>query len=489
MKTISKIFALAGLISLASCNNDDNNGTTTTPGGNTSVIDLKNHSMTPAFVTKQAGFENVEVYSILSSEDALPESPNFVYGSMADGCGLLKNDDGTYTLINNIEADYAIARVTLDATFKPIKGEYILNSDATGNTAQCSGSLATPEEHGYGPIYLSGGEWGAMPTNNVFVVDPYKSADDASVAEILPAMGQWTIENAVPIGKDAFPGKTVVMIGDDSRGDAGGQLAMYVSNTVGDLHGGNLYGLKVGDGTVTDKDLIIGNEYDIEFVQLDQTTYNELNNESIAKGVMAFNRVEDIDYRKGSAAANREIYFNATGHTSNSDTRTKYGRVYKLVLDEGNPLAGKLTLVLDGDDLTSKAKTFHSPDNILVTENYAYIQEDPNGYVDDMVKQHDAYLYQYDLNTGALKVVLESAHRTVEAVDNGYASFDDRWGKWELTGMIDISDIIGEPDTFLLIQQAHSWKDDAFLNPDGAGTAENSRNEGSILLVVKGLAR
>lgn len=488
MKTISKILALTGLISFISCNNDDNT-TTTTPDTNNSLIELRNHSITPAFVTTQTEFNNVEVYSILSSEDALPESPNFVYGSMADGCGLLRNQDGTFTLINNIEADYAIARITLDATFKPIKGEYILNSDATGNTAQCSGSLATPEEHGYGPVYFSGGEWGAMPTNNVFMVDPYKSAADASVAEVLPAMGQWTIENAVPLGKDAFPGKTIIMIGDDSRGDAGGQLAMYMSNTLGDFHNGNLYGLKVGDGTVTDNDLVVGSEYNVEFVQLDQTTYNELNTESIAKGVMAFNRVEDIDYRKGSAAANREIYFNATGHTSNSDTRTKYGRVYKLVLDENNPLSGKLTLVLNGDDLDGKAKTFHSPDNILVTENYAYIQEDPNGYVDDMVKQHDAYLYQYNLNTGDLKVVLESAHRTVEAVDNGYASFDDRWGKWELTGMIDISDIIGEPDTFLLIQQAHSWKSDAFLNPDGAGTADNSRDEGSILLVVKGLAR
>lgn len=489
MKTISKILVLAGLTFFMSCDSDDNNNGTTNTPGNSSVIDLKNHSMTPAFVTLQTEFNNVEVYSILSSEDALEDSPSFVYGSMADGCGLLKNQDGTYTLINNIEADYAIARVTLDATFKPIKGEYILNSDATGNTAQCSGSLITPEEHGFGPLYLSGGEWGAMPTNNVFVVDPYKSASDASIAEILPSMGQWTIENAVPLGKDAYPDKTVVMVGDDSRGDAGGQLAMYVSNTVGDLYGGNLYGLKVGDGTVTDNDLVVGSEYDVEFVQLDQTTYNELNNESMAKGVMAFNRVEDIDYRKGSAAANREIYFNATGHTSNSDTRTKYGRVYKLVLNENNPLVGKLTLVLNGDDLDGKAKTFHSPDNILVTENYAYIQEDPNGYVDDMVKQHDAYLYQYNLNTGDLKVVLESAHRTVEAVDNGYASFDDRWGRWELTGMIDISDIIGEADTFLLIQQAHSWTNDAFLNPDGAGTADNSRDEGSILLVVKGLAR
>ena len=119
MKTISKILALTGLISFISCNNDDNT-TTTTPDTNNSLIELRNHSITPAFVTTQTEFNNVEVYSILSSEDALPESTNFVYGSMADGCGLLRNQDGTFTLINNIEADYAIARITLDATFKPI---------------------------------------------------------------------------------------------------------------------------------------------------------------------------------------------------------------------------------------------------------------------------------------------------------------------------------------------------------------------------------
>ena len=485
MKKTALLFATAlGLLAI-SCKNDDNSSNDNNSG---EQIDLKSHSITPHLLSKHPGFENINIYSILSSEDRLEESPEFVYGSMADGCGLLRNNDGTFSLINNIEADYSIARITFDETFKPVKGEYIVNSIATANTAQCSGSLATPEEHGFGPLYLSGGEWGGN-SRYVFAVDPTKNVSTANTAQTLPSMGQWTIENAVPLHKDAFPGKTIVLIGDDSHGDAGGQLVMYMSETVGDLENGKLYALKLNNSSLTDNDLTDGMEYDVTFVQLNERTYDALNTECISKDVMAFNRVEDIDYRKGSAAANREIYFNATGRSQFNDTRTKYGRVYKLVLNESNPLQGKLKVELNGDDLNGKAKAFHSPDNILVTENYAYIQEDPNGYDDDINKQHDAYLYQYNLQTKELNVVLESAHRTPAAIDAGYASLDDRWGKWELTGMIDVSETIGIDNTFLLIQQGHSWKDDAFLNPDQAGTPEDSRNEGSILTLIQGLER
>ncbi|MBD0402770.1 phosphatase [Flammeovirga sp. EKP202] len=449
------------------------------------VVELKNHSVTPHLLKRHPGFEDLEIYTILSSEDELEQSPDYVYGSMADGAGLLRNDDGTFTLINNIEAHYSVARISFDETFKPLKGEIILNSNATGNTAQCSGTLITPEEHGFGPLYLSGGEWGG-DARYVYATDPFRDASEAGTARTLTSMGQWTIENAVPLNKNAFPDKTIVMIGDDSHGDAGGQLVMYVSETVGDLDNGKLYALKVGDGTVTDNDLVAENagEFDATFVELDERTYDELNAEAISKNIMAFNRVEDIDYRRGSAAANREIYFTATGRTAYNDTRTKYGRIYKLVLDANDPLKGKLSVVLDGDNLEGKGKRLHSPDNILATSNYLYIQEDPNGYADNELKQHDAYLYQYNLNTGVLQVVLESNHRGSTGLDNGYALASDRWGKWELTGMIDVSDELGIDGTFILIQQAHSWYDDGFKNPLGGDI-----NEGSILTVVKGLDR
>lgn len=457
-----------------------------------SKAEFKNHSVTPNFLKTTAEFSKVEIYSLISSEDVLSQSPNFVYGSMADGAGLLKNSDGTYTLINNIEADYSVARITLDASFKPIKGEYILNSDATANTAQCSGSLITPKEHGFGPLYLSGGEWGGTSTQ-VFATDPYRPASMASSGNTLVNLGSWTVENAVVLSKNAYDNKTIALIGDDSHGAAGGALAMYMSNTAGDLNNGKLYGLKAVGGKV-DLDLVEGQPIDVEFVMLNERNYDGLNAECIQKGVFAFNRVEDIDYRKGSAKNNREIYFNATGKSVYNDSRTKYGRTYKLVLDEKDPTKGQLTLVLNGDDLKSKAKDFHSPDNIVVTENYVYIQEDPNGYDDAASKKHDARLYQYNIKTGALKTVLELDQHgkmvnTNDKFGNPYASADARWGKCELTGMIDISEQTGIEGSFMLIVQGHTWKNKAFLNPDGVGSNENSSSEGSIAYIIKGLER
>ncbi|MCB9201475.1 MAG: phosphatase [Flavobacteriales bacterium] len=490
MKSLKQLslIAIAG-ISIFSCDKDDSSDS----NSSNSKIKFENYSATPNFLRLGSDFQGVEIYSLLSSEDVLAESPNFVYGSMADGAGLLKNSDGTYTLINNIEADYSVSRITLDSSFKPVKGEYILNSDATANTAQCSGSLITPQEHGFGPYYLSGGEWGGS-SKNVFLTDPFKDASAASSAKTLYNFGQWDVENAVVLGKDAYPTKTVALIGDDSAGDAGGQLAMYVSDSKGDLENGKLYALKVGDGTTMDKDLVEGTAYDVTFVELNERTYDKLNEECISKKVMAFNRVEDIDYRKGSASNNREVYFNATGRNQYNDTRTKYGRTYKVVLDENNPLKGKITLVLDGDKEGGKAQFFHSPDNITVTENYVYIQEDPNGYDDLFTKKHDARLYQYNINTGELKTVLEiDQHDTMvtkkDKFGNAYAKSDDRFGSCELTGMIDISDEIGVDGTFLLIVQGHTWHNDAFLNPDGVGTNDNSSDEGSVAYIIKGLER
>ena len=449
-------------------------------------IELRSHSITPNFLDVKSDFKNLEVYPILSSEDILPDSPAFVYGSMADGCGLIKNEDGTFTLINNIEADYSISRITLDNTFKPIHGEYILNAEATAYTAQCSGSLVTVEDHGFGPTYLSGGEWGGA-SKGVFMTDPYRDANNASSANLLPALGQWSVENAVVMNKNAFPGKTLVLIGDDTSDDniPSGQLAMYVSNTVGDLDNGNLYGLKVvSQGISYEMDMKEGMTYDIVFEQYTgPRTLNELEQESRSKGIMGFSRVEDVDWRRGSAENNREIYFAVTGRKKNGllGKGSFYGRIYKVVLDENNPLKGTISCILDGDKEDGKAKMFHSPDNVVATKNYLYIQEDPNGYFDGPNRQHFAQLYQYDLNSGKLETVLECNQNL--AASMGYGSTSN---SWEITGMIDISNEIDINRTFLLITQNHGWENPAFTDPTAA-TPGTTSNEGSMLYVIKGL--
>lgn len=490
-----KYFALAAMSSLlaVSCNEDDD--TTTPPIGD--AIELMSHSKSPVLLKKTSEFSNIEIYNLLSSEDTY--IPDFLYGSMADGAGLLRNDDGTFTLINNIEADYSIARITLDETFKPIKGEYIVNSTATAHTAQCSGSLVTPEEHGFGPTYLSGGEWGGS-SKGVFQVDPYKAASTAETATMLPALGQWSTENAVVIGKDAYANKTVVFIGDDQSDNETpkGQLAMYVGDR-GNLSDGKLYSIKAKDAAIDfEVKMEEGKSYDVEFVELEERTFDKLQEECEAKGIIGFSRVEDIDWRRGSGASNREIYFAVTGREKDGlvGKGTISGRIYKLEMNENDPTGpAKLTCVLDGDKEGGKAAEFHSPDNIVVTNNYAYIQEDPNGLKNKPEANHFARLYQYNLNTGELKTVLECDQDSAAA-----QPYMQTTSKWEITGMIDISETIGVADTFLVITQNHSWRKDEFRDADKDGF-DNLNNglkpddpssgdmRGSMLYVVKGLNR
>ncbi|XCF07714.1 phosphatase [Tamlana crocina] len=476
----SILYGILACAFITSCDTKDG-----TIKGDNKKIELVNHSKTPNLLELKSGFENVEITTLLSSEDQLEDSPNFVYGSMADGAGLLKNSDGTYTLINNIEADYSVARITLDETFKPVSGEYILNAEASARTAQCSGSLITPEEHGFGPLYLSGGEWGGA-SKAVFSIDPYKDAANASIAQTLPALGQWSTENAVAMHQNAFPGKTVVLIGDDTSDNEtpSGQLAMYVGNK-GDLNGGKLYGLKViTEGINYEMDMEEGVSYDVTFEEYNERTLDELEAESRAKGIMGFSRVEDIDWRRGSASNNREFFFVVTGRKKDAllGKGTFYGRIYHVVLNENNPLKGTIECVLDGDILDGKAKAFHSPDNIVVTENYVYIQEDPNGYPDTPEKDHYAQLYEYNIKSKNLKTVLECNQDYAASLGYGTANRN-----WEITGMIDISETIDVDRTFLLITQNHGWENPSFTDPLANPTPD--RNEGSMLYVIKGLKR
>src|SRR5688572_4111942 len=89
-----------------------------------SDVVLKAHSLTPSLLKKLSGFESVEVFPLISSEDLVS---GFTFGGSADGAGLLKLNTG-YSLIVNHEDNYSVSRIFLDETFKPVSGEYILNS-------------------------------------------------------------------------------------------------------------------------------------------------------------------------------------------------------------------------------------------------------------------------------------------------------------------------------------------------------------------------
>jgi hypothetical protein len=449
-------------------------------------IVLKDYSATPVLVKSMPGFTNLDLYSLISSADVLSESPDFIFGGSADGSGIVKNPEGGYFMMVNHEDNRAVSRVTLDKTFKPVKGEYAMNSNA-GQWRLCSATMATPQEHGFGPYFLTVGESDVEAlTHNI---DPLQKVYDKAQPRVIAGLGHWSGENAVPLQKHAFSGKTVVITGEDASDATGGQVALYVSNSVGDLDNGSQYMLRRKDLNQRETDMIEGTSYDVEFVKIEN--HKNLSGTQIQALVnplkaIKFGRVEDLDYRKGSKDAARDIYFNVTGQAAsgaNADnSRTVKGRVYRLVLDENNPLAGKLECILDGDKANGKAAAFQNPDNITVTNNYAYIQEDPNSYGNET---HDAYIYQYNLITKELKVVFELDHRRGDATYGATAAK----GNWEYGALIDISDMIGSPDTFYLCVQPHTWKSSRFVRPDGGTAVPVTENQGSQIVVIKGLAR
>lgn len=449
-------------------------------------IKLDNYSETPVLLKKLSGFESLETYSLISSVDVLGESPDFIFGGSADGSGLVKKVDGSgYQMMVNHEDNYSVSRISLDETFKPVKGEYALNSDA-GQWRLCSGTMASQEVNGFGPVYLSTGESNSEARTHAIdpLVDSYTKTQSKDVA----GLGNWSGENTVPLHKDAYPGKTVIVTGEDADDASGGQVVLYVSNTVGDLDNGTQYMLKRTNGNQSECDMKTGSKYDVEFVKIENhKTLTGVQIQALVDPLKAikFGRVEDLDFGKGSGAKSRNIYFNVTGQAPigvNADrSRTVFGRVYRLVLDENNPLKGKLECILNGDDDNGPAKDFQNPDNICVTENYAYVQEDSNTYG---TETHDAYIYQYNLATKELKKVFEIDHRR----DDPTFKADATRGNWEYGSLVDISDIIGIDDTFTLAIQPHTWREDKFAGVDG-GAKRAAENQGSQIVVIKGLPR
>lgn len=479
-----KAAVLLSVVCLAACQKKEN-----TPAQ--PEIKLEDYSVNPSLLKTMPGFETLKITTLISSDDVLPESPNFIFGAQPDGAGIIRNPDGDgFIMINNHEILQSVSRVYLNNQFKPVKGEYIVDSDG-GMTRLCSATMATPEEHGFSkPLFLTAGESGAE--SMIHAIDPIAPVDKKNQYRVKSALGRWSAENAVPLPKDAFPGKTVILIGED-EGD--GQVAMYVSNTQGDIESGKLYVLKLTNNDPVETNINKGTSYDVEFVELDNvrtSTGAQLQQQTIDKKAVMFARVEDIDYRKGGGANGREVYFTATG-VSQADKvtpvagKTMWGRVYKLVLDASDPLKGKLEIAVDGND--DPGKSIVNPDNLCVTQSFVYIQEDGDSFYQN--NDHDGTIWQFDMNSKSLKAMLQMNHRRTDATFNSKynPSNDTRLSSWEYGAMYDISDLTGIPNTFIVNLHPHTWKDAKYLNADGGTTRLTNNNEGGQVVIVTGVAK
>lgn len=485
---MTRISPLMAAVLMAGCSNNDDS-TTPPPTG----IEIKTQSSTPSLVKTLAGFENVKIYPLISSDDTLSGSPAFRYGAQPDGAGMMKDPAGDgYIMINNHEILFSVSRVYLDKNLKPVKGEYIVDAEG-GRMRLCSATLTSQEEHGFGPMFLTAGETDGE--SMIHAIDPLGSVDLKKTNRTVPALGKCSAENAVPLSKNAFPGKTAIFIGEDESKAAQslGQVNLYVSNTVGDLKNGKLYMLRRVDKNIVETDMEVGKTYDVEFVEYEDaanSTGANLAAQTVAKSAIQFARVEDLDYGKGSVENNRKLYFTATG-VSQADKvtpvagLTMWGRVYELVLDAANPLKGKLTPLIDGN--VNPGNSIVNPDNLCVTQNFVYIQEDGDSYYAN--NKHDGRIWQYSLANKTLKPMLEMDQRRDNADFNKKynPNNETRLGSWEYGAMYDISDLIGKPNTFVVNIHPHTWVDNKFANADGSGLTTNK--EGGQTIIVTGVEK
>ena len=472
---------LVSSVAIVSCKKKDN------VIQQTETVEFKNRSVTPSFIKMSSEFPNVGVFTLISSEDAIANSVGMVYGGAPDGQGFIANTDGSgYIMVTNHENTWAVSRLYLDKKLNITKGDYIVNTDG-GMFRLCSATMATPQEHGYGPIFLTTGESNVNAMTHA--IDPLAPADAANKTRVKPALGKFSGENAVPLNKGAYPGKTVIILGEDS---GNGQVYLYVSNTVGDLDNGKLYAMRRTDLNQIETAMTWNNTYNIEFIEVPNAkniTGPEIESLNSTLKAIQFARVEDLDYRKGNAINSREIYFVSTG-VAGSTEKTYMGRVYQVKLDANDPLKGTLKIVADGDvsptGVIVKGKDIINPDNLCVTDNFVYIQEDGDSYWPEAT--HNSLIWQYNIATGTKKQFMDMTHGDANMLNSKYNPSTNtnqlKFGLWEHGAMVDISDVVGVPGTFTINVHSHSWVEgDKFLNPSKANSVQSYKSGGQTLIL------
>jgi len=443
-------------------------------------------------------FSGVTIETLISSSDEIDTYNTlggFQLGGSADGMGMVENEDGNFELLVNCEDHYSVVRITLDQSLRPLKGDYLLNSSVADYARQCSATMWEADIHGGSDdLFISSSETFNYTSRGI---DPYMFEPNPGGNYNLPALGQYGWENNVPLPQGAYPGKTVIIGGDDDSGNfaggAEGQVVIYVSDAGdADLAGGKVYVLRLENATSssTESDIDFGTTYDVEFVEVTGSNVNEYDQAAADVNAFQFMRVEDLDYLKGSDEAARTVYFAVTGRGPGRGTYNDWGTGYKLELDANNPLKGKMTQILSGNtdtnNMDGNLASLQSPDNIVVTENFVYWQEDPNSFN----RGHNAYIYQSDLDGENIKVFSEITINN-DLIGSGASIPGDNG---EYGAMIDVSDKVGEDGTFILALQPHYWTDNAYTAIDGHDLGippgfPGEDNQGSQVVILRNVPR
>jgi secreted PhoX family phosphatase len=489
---------------------------------------------TVLLVTNAAAVPNVQAYAVgisegyeteplLSVGDTVPETSdparNYKMVGIPDGLGAHRAQGGTRIVYMNHELTSTalsepvvgaplnrgalVSKLVVGGNGQVISGEraydWVFNENTfhgpaaqVGNSTRpfsrfCSGSLATPEEHGFDrPIYITNEEEGT-PANSFDGMGGLAVAIVDNNLHTLPKLGRFAWENTLVQPTQGT--KTVIMGMEDGPAvldpaQENSQVYLYVG-TKDRSHGasvlrrngldnGRLYVLvpeSTSQGSEAD---FLSGTIDVEWALIPNAeALNEAQLEaaSDAAGAFRFARPEDGAFNN----LNRNEYFFVT--TGGAADANELGRLYSLELHPGNPTkGGELTVVYNADTVIAGGGDIAiSPDNIDVSDDYLMINEDGTAESRQIMDEYDrdGSIWRFDLDRHGVDA--SSAERIVELDPPGRDGIPVGPGVWETSGIIDGEGVFGE-GTWLFDVQAH---------PPTTPPAPNTVEDGQLLLLTQ----
>jgi secreted PhoX family phosphatase len=469
--------------------------------------------------------EGYETEALLSVGGTVPEtsdpSKDYKMVGIPDGLGAHKAPHGkrivymNHELTNSTNSEPVVgdplnrgafvSKLVLDRDGDVISGEraydWVYNENTfvgpaaqVGNSTRpfsrfCSGSLATPQEHGFDRhIYLTNEEEGT-PANTFDTMGGLAVAIVDNKLFTLPKLGRFAWENTLV--QPTHGNKTVIMGMEDGPSvldpaQENSQVYMYVGHkerrhgaTVlrrNGLDNGQLYVLVPESSSQGSEADVLSGTIDVEWELIPNAgalSEAQLEAASDAAGAFRFARPEDGAFNN----RNRNEFFFVTTGGSVPAGANSLGRLYSLKLDRRDPTDdGELTVLYNADTVIGTGSDIAiSPDNVDVSDDYLMVQEDGTAESRPVMaaKGRDGSIWRFDIDRDGVDV--STAERVVELDPPGRDGIPVGAGIWETSGIIDGEELFGN-GTWLFDVQAH---------PPTTPPAPNTVEDGQLLLLTQ----
>ncbi len=191
----------------------------------------------------------------------------------------------------------------------------------------------------------------------------------------------------------------------------------------------------------------------------------------------------------------REAVLASTGSSKLGSNADRVGTLYTIKTDF-RKMTGTLKIVYDGD--MDPSRRLRSPDNLDWTDDgWIYVQEDMAADTDDdgrpifgagAANPYEASIVRINPENGEIQRVAEIDRTAVldpSTFGTAFDRYDGKAGKWETSGILDVSTLFGRKKgtLFILDVRAHGIKNQNDLNGDSEIDDEGLVEGGQLLFL------